>query len=111
MGINWNKPQPAPTIVWDLVHNYFQQTRFIGIMREPGHQDHSEGRALDIGLNAFNSEDRWLAYELIRIFREVGGEVGWSYLIWNKQIWYNDKRGGPHDKGFKGDHTDHIHIS
>jgi hypothetical protein len=110
MGINWNQAQPAPKAIWTIIHSRIPITTDLGIYN-PGHDDHGEGRAVDIGLRANVPTERQLAYDLIRLFRSNAAEVGWSYLIWNKQIWYNDSRGGPLNNGFKGAHTDHIHVS
>jgi hypothetical protein len=110
MAINWSKAQPAPSAIWAIVHARLPVTTDLGIFNA-GHDDHDEGRAVDIGMRATIPEERQLAYDLIRIFRATAAEVGWSYLIWNKQIWYSDMRGGPIGSGFKGDHTDHIHVS
>lgn len=103
--------QPAPLTIWKLVHRQFPEITYEGIGMPPGHEDHSEGRALDLGLHARNSTQRPLADALVELFRRNAGEVGWSYIIWNHQIWYSDARGGPLPYTGPNPHTDHIHIS
>ena len=105
--------QPAPRAIWNIINSRFPQTRFLGILMPPGHEDHSEGRALDVGLWAWVPAEKRLAYRLIDILRDYSFEVGWSYLIWNKQIWYSDDRGGPlpYERAAEMPHTEHIHIS
>jgi hypothetical protein len=107
---NWGQPQPAPQTLWHIVHQNFPRVRFSGIMREPGHQDHSEGRAVDLGLFASQPEEAQLAGELISLLLANSKELGWAYFIWNRQIWSGDT-GTP--TAYTGDnpHTDHIHIS
>jgi hypothetical protein len=109
MAPNWNQEQPAPQTVWNLVTSRFPNVRFLGIYN-PGHDDHGEGRALDLGLLVSVPEENILAYGLIQAFQTAKHEVGWSYFIYDQYIYYNDVR-GKQKGGFKGDHTNHIHIS
>jgi hypothetical protein len=111
---NWNIAQPAPTALWKIIHSRFpDRTRFLGIIMPPGHDDHSEGRALDVGVRAWVPSEKQLAYELVDALNDFSFEVMWSYFIWNKQIWYSDARGGPlpYENAAKMPHTEHIHIS
>ncbi len=103
--------RPAPLAVWGLIHPRFSEITFQGISRGPGHEDHSEGRALDLGLSARNPNHRRLADALLTIFIRNAGELGWSYIIWNHFIWYSDARSGPYPYTGENPHTDHIHVS
>ena len=106
---NWNREQPAPRAVWNLVSARFPNVRFLGIYN-PGHDDHGEGRALDLGLLVSVPEENILALGLIRVFQSVQVEMAWSYLIYDQDIYYSDVRGKQRG-GFKGNHTNHIHVS
>jgi hypothetical protein len=111
---NWNMPQPAPTALWQIIHGRFpDRTRFLGISMPPGHQDHSEGRALDVGIRAWIPAEKELAEKLVGALNDFSFEVMWSYFIWNRQITYNDGRGGPlpYERAKTMPHTEHIHIS
>jgi|GEM_PF-7073103 len=102
--------QPAPKAFWSLVHAQFPITQFLGI-HNPGHDDHGEGRALDIGLNVKEPSENEIAWGLVNdVLLPNKAEIGWSYFIWDQWIWYPDKRGQVKG-GFKGNHTDHIHVS
>ena len=103
--------QPAPLTLWRIIHARFPEISFEGISMPPGHEDHSEGRALDLGLSARNLRHRQLADALLTIFLGNVGELGWSYIIWNHFIWYSDARSGPYPYNGPNPHTDHIHIS
>jgi hypothetical protein len=110
MGINWSQEQPAPKALWNIVHSNFPQTRNLGIYNTDA-DDHSEGRALDIGLLVVRSEESAIAWGLIEdVLKPKQSEIGWSYFIWDQWIWYPDTRGQQRG-GFKGDHTNHIHVS
>ena len=110
MAINWSKEQPAPQALWQLVHKHFPVARNLGIYN-PGHDDHGEGRALDIGLLVSKPDENEIAWGLINdVLKPNQAEIGWSYFIWDQWIWYPDVR-GQQKGGFKGDHTNHIHVS
>jgi hypothetical protein len=110
---NFITEQPAPRALWEAIHSRFPyKTRFLGILMPPGHQDHSEGRALDIGIRAWKPLERELASYLIESLCDFQFEVNWSYLIWNRQIWYADRDEPlPYENAQKMPHTEHIHIS
>lgn len=110
MGTNWDQSQPAPLALWQLVTSNFPHARNLGIYN-PGHEDHGEGRALDIGLLANRPDESEIAWGLIEdVLKPNQAEIGWSYFIWDQWIWYPDAR-GRQKGGFKGDHTNHIHVS
>jgi hypothetical protein len=108
----WDRAQPAPLAVWNLIHPRFPNLRFEGFgIYNPGHGDHGEGRALDLGrLLVSEPEEHVLALGLIRVFQTVKTEMSWSYLIYDQDIYYSDIRGQQRG-GFVGDHTNHIHVS
>ncbi len=106
----WNTNQPAPQEVWRITKLYIPRTRWLGIWMPPGYEDHSEGRAVDIGLWAWVPEEKDVAEAIVELLKKKMAEVGWSYFIWNKQIWLNDKPAPEVYKG-KSAHTEHIHIS
>ena len=110
MAINWSQEQPAPQALWRLVHSHFPLVRNLGIYN-PGHDAHGEGRALDIGLLVTRPNEKEIAWGLIEdVLKPNKLEIGWSYFIWDQWIWYSDAR-GQQKGGFKGDHTNHIHVS
>ena len=106
---NWNQNQPAPLVVWGLISPRFPDVRWLGIY-VAGADDHGEGRAVDLGLLVNRPEENILALNLVDLFQRVQGEVGWDCLIYDQFIYYSDYRGKQRG-GFKGDHTNHIHIS
>jgi hypothetical protein len=110
---NWKKEQPAPRAIWEIIHSRFPyKTRFLGIFAGPNKQDHSEGRALDVGVRVWIPSERELASYLILSLCDFSFEVGWSYMIWNKQIWYPDgAEPRVYERAATMPHTDHIHIS
>jgi hypothetical protein len=109
VSINWKKNQPAPLTVWNLVSPRFPVVRWLGIFVADA-DDHGEGRAVDLGLLVSRPEENILALSLVDIFHRVKHEVGWDYLVYDQFIYYNDSRGQQRG-GFKGDHTNHIHVS
>jgi hypothetical protein len=111
---NWNIDQPAPKALWKIIHSRFpDRTRFLGISMPPGYEDHSEGRALDVGIRAWIPREKRLADDLVGALNDFSFEIMWSYFIWNRQITYSDARGGPlpYERAAKMPHTEHIHIS
>ena len=110
MSTNWGQAQPSPLAFWKLVHSHFPVTRNLGIFQSDA-DDHDEGRALDIGLLVSRSDENQLAWGLIEdVIKPNRPEIMWSYFIWDQWIWYPDSR-GQQKGGFKGDHTNHIHVS
>ena len=110
MGINWGQAQPSPSTFWNLVHSRFPETRFLGIYN-PKADDHDEGRAVDIGLLVSRATENEIAWRLINdVLLPNVTEIGWSYFIYDQWIFYPDAR-GQQQGGFKGDHTNHIHVS
>lgn len=112
---DWNKPQPAPKALWDIVHANFPRARNLGIFNKRNvagtnkASSHSEGRALDIGLLAASPEERGLGDQLFRIFIANVAELGMSNVIWNRHIWSTTLPTVRHYTG-KNKHVDHVHI-
>jgi hypothetical protein len=108
--MGWNGPQPAPLAFWDIVHSNFPVTRNLGIYQKDA-DDHDEGRALDIGLLVSRPDEDKIAWGIINeVLLPLRDEIDWSYFIYNQWIWYPEPR-GREKGGFKGDHTNHIHVS
>ena len=116
MAINWNQPQPAPRALWAMVHANFPQTRFLGIYNRRNvagtsvPSAHAEGRALDIGLLATQPNEKFLGDQLFQMFIQNAAELGLDHVIWNRQIWSN-QRGGPRPYTGVSPHTDHVHVA
>jgi hypothetical protein len=108
---NWSAVQPAAQAMWSLIHQNFPRVRFLGILLGPGHEDHSEGRACDVGLLATVPWEASLADDIIGLLIANADEIGWSYFIWNRQIWTSDPPITPRAYNGKSPHTEHIHIS
>jgi hypothetical protein len=110
---DWNMDQPAPKALWQIIHSRFpDRTRFLGISMPPGFEDHSEGRALDVGIRAWVPAEKELAEKLIVALNDFSFEVMWSFFIWNRQITFNNGLGPqPYPRAVKMPHTEHIHIS
>jgi hypothetical protein len=108
---NWNAAQPAPQAMWYVVRQNFLHVRWLGLLMPPGHEDHSEGRAIDLGLLVTVPYEANLAEEIIRLLIAHVAEIGWSYFIWNRQIWISDAPIHAAPYTGKSAHTEHIHIS
>lgn len=116
MTIDWNKPQPAPKALWNLVKTQFPRARFLGIYnnrpvrgkKKPS--THAEGRALDIGLFVTHKTEKQIGDGLFQLFIRQSSELGLHHVIWNKQIWSSSK-GGPRKYTGVNPHTDHVHLA
>lgn len=106
----WEREQWAPRSVWNTVIASIPRTRWLGILMGPGHEDHSEGRAVDLGLWEWVPEEKDVAEAIVALLWDKMREVGWSYFIWNKQIYIND-RPGPIPYTGLSQHKEHIHVS
>jgi hypothetical protein len=106
MAINWNQEQPAPKELRQLLKNVFPEIKLkvpdgkgglmgnyqIFVVRKiagtANASDHSEGRAMDIFLEANQViSERMTADYLFRVFTESAEDMGISYVIWNREIW------------------------
>jgi uncharacterized protein YraI len=95
------------------------QNRNLGIYaNKPGL--HGEGRALDYRMNANNTADYWVGWDLATYLRAHAAEYGIQEIIWNDWAWdvrnpnanwsnYDEIAGcGDHTDRCK--HNDHLHI-
>jgi len=98
-----------------LVHTNFTRARNLGIYNRrniAGTQTpslHSEGRALDIGLNIHNQTEKAIGDGLFQIFVDLAARLQLQEVIWNRQIW---STGSPavHPYAGANPHTDHVHV-
>ncbi|MHA7126714.1 peptidoglycan-binding domain-containing protein [Janibacter indicus] len=115
-------PKPGVTAFARLMANHYSEFNY-GISRacNYGLTEHSEGRALDWMLNAYDSHERAVADGVISWLLAPDSEgrpaamarrFGIMYIIWNRQIWgtYNMSAGWRPYNGVSP-HTDHIHFS
>src|SRR3982750_4131207 len=113
--VNWKGPQPAPKYLGHLLRYNFPQIREIGIYNDRNiagttvKSAHAEGRAIDIHLNALNSEQRGLGDQLVIAFTRKAPALGIDNVIWNRQIW-SVAYGGPRQYLGANPHIDHIHV-
>lgn len=112
---NWNGPQPAPRALWAMMRANFPPVRNLGIFVRRNIAGtttpslHSEGRALDIGLNAFDATELVIGDRLFQIFCDLGQTMQLEEVIWKRQIWSAQR---PLVRAYGGHsaHTDHIHV-
>lgn len=110
-----NGPQPAPKALWATIQANFPVARNVGIFnrrniagtRTPSL--HSEGRALDIGLNAFDANEVVIGDRLFQIFCDLGQAMQLEEAIWRRQIW-SARRPLVHQYTGHRAHTDHVHV-
>jgi len=112
---NWKGPQPAPRYVGRLLRINFPQIREVGIYNDRNvagtskKSSHAEGRAIDIHLNAKNSDQRALGDRLADILIRRARSIGVHNVIWNHNIWSVVHPAWRHYPGVNP-HTDHIHV-
>jgi hypothetical protein len=117
VGINWDQDQPAPSTILSIIEQRFTiapRGTTTGIYN-PNHGPHGEGRALDIGLNANNTNDCIVGDLLVQCFIRNQQELRWAWMIWNHKEWDGDSNAsrpvrGPLARDPNSPHTDHIHI-
>ena len=112
---DWSGPQPAPRALWEAVHANFPNVRNLGIYspryvagtHTPSH--HSEGRALDIGLNVTLPDEKRLGDKLFTLLIDCARDLGLDEIIWNHRIWCMHR---PLVYPYQGQnpHDDHIHV-
>ena len=120
--INWAQDQPAPYHAIRMIHANFPQVRNLGIYvcRDIKGTNirsaHAEGRALDVGLRAQISGERFLGDQLFHALIKSARQSGIDNIIWNHKVW-SISQGGPRPWGGhykngapKNPHTDHLHI-
>ncbi|WP_162787036.1 peptidoglycan-binding domain-containing protein, partial [Janibacter anophelis] len=115
-------PKEGVTAFARLMANHYDEFNY-GISRacNYGLTEHSEGRALDWMLNAYDPHERAVADGVISWLLAPDSEgrpaamarrFGIMYIIWNRQIWgtYQMDEGWRSYNGVSP-HTDHIHFS
>lgn len=113
--IDWNRSQPAPLAIWQIVKANFPECGFGGIYERRNIYGtkkpslHAEGRALDIKLSAFDTPQKRIGDGLFKVFIECASELGVQEVIWNRQIW-SKMRPFVHLHVGTIPHTDHIHL-
>ena len=114
--------KPGVTAFARLMANHYNEFSY-GISREcdQGLTEHSEGRALDWMLDAYDPQERAVADSVISWLlapddqgrpAAMARRFGIMYIIWNEQIWGTyemDAGWRPYDG--VSPHTDHIHFS
>lgn len=112
---NWSGPQPAPKALWGMIQANFPVARNLGIFNRRNIAGtttpslHSEGRALDIGLNAFDATEVVIGDRLFQIFCDLGQTMQLEEAIWRRQIW-SARRPLIHPYTGHSAHTDHVHV-
>ncbi|GAB3113928.1 hypothetical protein GCM10027055_19170 [Janibacter alkaliphilus] len=114
--------KPGVTAFARLMANHYSEYSY-GISRacNYGLTEHSEGRALDWMLNAYDSHEREVADSVLAWLMAPDSQgrpaamarrFGIMYIIWNRKIWstYNMSAGWRPYSGVSP-HTDHIHFS
>ncbi|HIZ97418.1 MAG TPA: peptidoglycan-binding protein [Candidatus Janibacter merdipullorum] len=114
--------KPGVTAFARLMANHYDEFNY-GISRNcnAGLTEHSEGRALDWMLNAYDPHEREVADSVISWLlapdsqgrpAAMARRFGVMYIIWNRQIWgtYQMDAGWRPYNGVSP-HTDHIHFS
>ncbi|MCE1179839.1 MAG: peptidoglycan-binding protein [Micrococcales bacterium] len=104
-----------------MVRHYGTGNYGIGRACTYGVTEHSEGRALDWMLSAYDADQRAVADSVVRWLTAPDSQgrpgamarrFGIMYIIWNRQMWraYAPERGWASYSG-SSPHTDHIHFS
>jgi hypothetical protein len=73
-----------------------------------GYSIHSEGRAVDLAANAYNTSQRAKAENYIRFLIANSERIQCQMLIWNRRDWRSGV--GWTSYGGESPHTDHIHV-
>lgn len=72
---------------------------------------HSEGRAADIYINAYDAEQLPVGDALFDRFIRFAPDLGVDHVIWNGQVWSVDE-GGPNAwPAGRNPHTNHVHVA
>ncbi|MEM9468473.1 MAG: hypothetical protein AAGA90_24100 [Actinomycetota bacterium] len=74
-----------------------------------GLSEHGEGRAVDIGLNAFDAEDLAVGDQIAEAMVTHADALGIQSVIWNRRVW-GYGRWFWRSYGGVNPHTDHLHI-
>ena len=114
-NVNWKGPQPPPKYLGQMLQFNFPQITQVGIYNDRNiagtniKSAHAEGRAIDIHLNAFDSEQRHLGDQLVLALTGKARALGIDNVIWNRQIWSVTYTGPKLYSGVNA-HVDHIHV-
>ena len=117
-------PTAKPGVVdFAKMLNAHYGTRYYGISRNcnSGVTEHSEGRALDWMISAYNAEQKAIADAVVEWLSAsddkgnpgvMARRFGINYIIWNRKMWraYAPERGWATYTG-SHPHDDHIHIT
>ena len=108
-------PQPGARALYDFVIDRWD-ARPLGIyncrnVRNGSRlSEHAEGRAVDLGFDAFDPVDLARADEICEWLVANADLFGIQSVIWNHQVWgYGRWEWRPYT-GVAGPHTDHIHA-
>lgn len=123
-NVNWNQDQPIirylrrwiPAIFPIVPQNHPPGRGLWGYVprttADGKFSEHSEGRAIDIYLNAFEGTQRRIGDGLFELFRTRYQELGVYFVIWNRQVVYPGVgRGRPRPYTGPRPHTDHVHVA
>lgn len=74
---------------------------------------HSEGRAADIFLNAFDPVHLQIGDALVLMFIDYAADLGIDHIIWNRQVWSTDhaQEGLRPWESSRNPHTNHVHVA
>jgi len=115
---NWQRNQPIivflkrwiPVCIPQItrIEGYVSRTTETGAF-----SFHSEGRAADIYLNAFDPVHLQIGDALVQKFIDYATDLRIDHIIWNRQIWsaahaQDGLRTWPADRN---PHTNHVHIA
>jgi hypothetical protein len=81
--------------------------------RTGGFSAHSEGRAIDIYLNAKRQPDKLLGDKLFVMFIEHAARLKVEHVIWDSTEWSPSSNEFKRisDSDGRGPHTDHVHVA
>ncbi|WP_068403114.1 peptidoglycan-binding domain-containing protein [Kribbia dieselivorans] len=115
-------PKPGVVAMARLLAEHYDEWNY-GISRHcnAGVTEHSEGRALDWMLSAYDPRERAIADSVVEWLTKpdsqgrpgaMAARFGIMYIIWNNKMWraYAPERGWAPYSGVSP-HTDHIHFS
>jgi hypothetical protein len=115
---NWDGNQPIVKFLKRWIPICIPQVTVVGgFNRRPtetgGFSAHSEGRAADIHLDAFDPIHLQIGDALVQMFIDYATDLGVDHIIWNREIWSADRaqeglRTWPPDRN---PHTNHVHVA
>jgi hypothetical protein len=115
---NWHHNQPIVSFLRRWIPICLPQVRTVGgyagrTTETGGFSAHSEGRAVDVHLNAFDESERLTGDALAQMFVDRATDLGVDHVIWNRRIWSaahaaDGWRAWPADRN---PHTNHVHVA